>query len=92
MTEPDAALQLGPLAINGTVLTTWGVMAGFTVLALLLRLPAHGALARLHNALEAVVLAIESAIGEVLPAASVRRSCRSSPRCGCSCWSPIWSV
>lgn len=73
MTEPDLALHLGPLAISGTVLTTWGVMAGFTLLALLLRLPAKGGLARLHTALEAVVVAIEGAIGEVLPAAAVRR-------------------
>jgi len=63
--------QLGPLAINNTVATTWGVMLGFTLLALLLRL--KGRSLRWQNAVEALVVAIEGAIGEVLPAAAVRR-------------------
>lgn len=67
----NIVFQLGPLAITNTVLTTWGVMLVFTLLALLSRL--NGRSPRWQNAVEAVVVAIEGAIGEVLPAASVRR-------------------
>lgn len=63
--------QIGPLAISNTVLTTWGVMLAFGLLALLLQL--NGRAARWQNAVEAVVVAIEGAIGEVVPAVSVRR-------------------
>ena len=73
MTEPEFALHIGPLLINGTVLTTWGVMAGFTILALWVRFSANDQGGQLRNAAEAVVVAIEGAIGEVLPAAEVRR-------------------
>lgn len=69
----NAVFNLGPLAIGGTVLTTWGVMLGFTLLVLLLRLRGNGHAPRWQTAIEAVVVAIEGAIGEVLPAASVRR-------------------
>ena len=62
------AFQLGPLPVSNTVLTTWGVMLGFVLPALLLRRSP-----RWQNAVEAVVVAIEGAIGEVLPPASVRR-------------------
>ncbi len=61
------AFQLGPLSLSHTVLTTWGVMLGFTVIGLCLRrFPAW------LNALEAIMVAIETAIGEVLPKSSVR--------------------
>lgn len=63
--------QLGPLAISNTVVTTWGVMLGFVLLTLLLRFSPQPS--SLRNLLEAVVVAIEGAIAEVLPAASVRR-------------------
>ncbi|OAI00245.1 F0F1 ATP synthase subunit A [Methylomonas methanica] len=63
--------QLGPLAISNTVATTWGVMLGFVLLTLLLRFSRQPS--SLRNLLEAVVVAIEGAIAEVLPAASVRR-------------------
>jgi F-type H+-transporting ATPase subunit a len=63
--------QLGPLAISNTVVTTWGVMLGFVLLTLLLRFSRQPS--SLRNLLEAVVVAIEGAIAEVLPAASVRR-------------------
>ncbi|QPK61735.1 F0F1 ATP synthase subunit A [Methylomonas sp. LL1] len=69
----DVVFRLGPLAISNTVLTTWGVMAGFGLLAILLRLPINGQPSRWQNAIEAIVVAIEGAIGEVLPPASVRR-------------------
>ena len=61
------AFQLGPLPLSHTVLTTWGVMLGFAVLGLCLRrLPAW------LNAMEAILVAIEMAIAEVLPKDSVR--------------------
>lgn len=69
----DTIFMLGPLAISGTVITTWGVMAGFGLLIVLLRLRLNKQPSRWQNAVEAVVLAIEGALGEVLPAASVRR-------------------
>ena len=62
------ALQLGPLAISHTVLTTWGVMLVFGLTALLLRKSAY-----LQTAAEMLVVAIELAISEVLPAGSVRK-------------------
>ncbi len=68
----EAVFNLGPLAIGGTVLTTWGVMLGFTLLALFLRLSVNG-YSRPHTAAEAVVVAMEGAIAEVLPADAVRR-------------------
>ncbi len=62
------AFQLGPLPISNTVLTTWEIMLFFAASALLL-----GRSSRWRNAAEAVVVAIEGAIGEILPTASVRR-------------------
>ena len=73
MNHADAALQLGPLAISNTVLTTWGIMLAFTLPALLPHLRLNGQPPRWRAAVEAVVVAIEGAIGEVLPATSVRR-------------------
>lgn len=67
----NTVFQLGPLAISNTVVTTWGVMLGFVLLTLLLRFSRQPS--SLRNLLEAVVVAIEGAIAEVLPAASVRR-------------------
>ncbi len=63
--------QMGPVIISNTVVTTWGIMMGFLLLSLLLRL--SGPPSRLNNAIEAIVVAIEGAIGEVLPTAAVRR-------------------
>jgi F-type H+-transporting ATPase subunit a len=62
------AFQLGPLAISHTVLTTWGIMLVFTMTASLLRKSSY-----LQTAAEVVVVAIELAITEVLPADSVRK-------------------
>lgn len=69
-TESSAyiVLELGPLAISNTVLTTWGVMLVFIVPGLLLRRSPSWL-----NAAEVVVSAIEAAISEVIPADSVRR-------------------
>lgn len=64
-----AVLQFGPLTIGGTVLTTWGVMALFLLLGLLLRVRRFSVLS---EAMEAAIVAIEAAIAEVLPEAAVR--------------------
>lgn len=68
-TSSAVVFELGPLAISNTVLTTWGVMAVFAGLGLWRVMYPTG---RLQNALEAVVVSIETAISEVLPAAQVR--------------------
>ncbi len=64
--------QIGPVIISNTVVTTWGIMMGFLLIGLLLRLSGPPS-SRLNNAIEAIVVAIEGAIGEVLPTAAVRR-------------------
>ncbi len=69
-TASSSIFQIGTLEIGRTVVTTWGVMLLFAALGLLLR---TGRIAGLQNAAEAVIVAIETAIAEVLPAASVRR-------------------
>jgi len=65
----EVVFTIGPIAVSNTVLTTWGVMALFAGLGILRALRPVG---RLQNALEAVVVSIETAIAEVLPAESVR--------------------
>lgn len=65
------AFQLGPLAISNTVLTTWGVILAFSLLALLARLGRSSN--RWQAAAEGIVVAIEAAIGEVLPATQLRQ-------------------
>jgi len=62
------AFQLGPLPISHTVLTTWGIVFFFSLVAWLMRQSP-----KLENIGEIVVVAIEGAISEVLPAASVHR-------------------
>ena len=69
-TAIGGVFQLGPLQIGTTVVTTWGVMLFFVLVGMLLK---FGRFGRLQNAAEVVVVAIESAIGEVLPTAAVRR-------------------
>jgi F-type H+-transporting ATPase subunit a len=66
----NVVFQLGPLAISNTVVTTWGVMLLFVLFALISR---SGRTPGWQNAIEAVVVAIEGAVSEVLPADSVRR-------------------
>lgn len=65
--------HLGEWVISNTVITTWLIMLGFGLLALLLRLSSYQKPSSLHNALEAVLVAIEAAVAEVVPAAAVRR-------------------
>ncbi len=68
----SAALQLAGIPLTDTVLTTWGIMVALAAAGLFLTrglkpLPEMG-----QTAAEAVVATIESAIREVVPAASVR--------------------
>lgn len=65
-------LQLGPLAISDTVVTTWGIMLCFALAAWLLRQHLRDDPSRLQSAAEGVVATIEAAVGEVLPAQAVR--------------------
>lgn len=65
--------HIGPLGISTTVVTTWGVMLLFMLLALLTRFSLRPEPGRLQNAIEAVLIAIEEALKEVLPPASVRQ-------------------
>jgi F-type H+-transporting ATPase subunit a len=69
----EVVWRIGPLAINTTVATTWGVMLLLTLLALLARLGERPEPGRLQNAIEAIVIAIEETLKEVLPPASVRQ-------------------
>lgn len=68
-----AVFSLGPIAISNTVLTSWGIMQGFSLLALLVHVRLNSHASRWQTAVEAVVVAIEGAIGEVLPVTAVRR-------------------
>lgn len=69
-TAANVIFQIGTLEISNTVVTTWGMMLLFTALGLLLK---TGRMAGLQNAAEALIVAIETAIAEVLPSASVRQ-------------------
>ena len=60
--------ELGPLAVTGTVVTTWGIMAALSLVSLLvsrnLKLDDPG---RLQTALEGIVESIEAAVTAVAP-------------------------
>jgi F-type H+-transporting ATPase subunit a len=63
----EPLLTLGPLAISGTVVTTWGIMAGLGLLAWLLTRRLQTEPGPLQTALEGIVLAIDEAVGDVAP-------------------------
>jgi F-type H+-transporting ATPase subunit a len=65
--------RLGPLGISNTVVTTWGVMLLLLLPALLVYVNLKQEPGRLQNLIEAIVIAIEEALQDVLPPASVRR-------------------
>jgi F-type H+-transporting ATPase subunit a len=71
-TDDYAVFQLGNFVISNTVLTTWAIMALFSLSALLTRAQLKQQPLRWLNAAEAVVSVIENAIAEVLPSQSVR--------------------
>jgi F-type H+-transporting ATPase subunit a len=58
---------LGPLAITGTVVTTWAIMAVIGLLAWLLTRRLQTDPGALQTAVEGIVLAIEEAVAEVAP-------------------------
>lgn len=65
--------QIGPIGISNTVVTTWGIMLLFTLLALAVRWQLKTEPNRLQTAAETVLIAIEEALKELLPPGSVRR-------------------
>ena len=65
--------QVGPLGISSTVVTTWGILLLFALLALLGHLTLRTAPGRLQTAIEAILIAIEEALKEVLPPNAVRQ-------------------
>jgi F-type H+-transporting ATPase subunit a len=69
----NVLFQWGPLAITDTVATTWGVMLFLALAALLLTRGLSPLPARRQTVAEGIVATIERAIGEVVPAAAVRR-------------------
>jgi F-type H+-transporting ATPase subunit a len=73
-----AIFSLGPIAISDTVVTTWGIMVGFGLLAWLVHFRLNSHASRWQTAVEAMVVAIEGG--------------RLWRPYGCSCWWPIWWV
>lgn len=68
-----AVFRLGPLPITDTVLTTWGIVAALGLCAFVLSRRLRAEPDRWQSAAESAVAVAEAAIGEVLPAAAVRR-------------------
>lgn len=66
-------LQLGAVTIGNAVITTWLIMLGFSVLALLMHVTSQQNPSRLQNAVEAILVAIEATIIEVVPGTNVRQ-------------------
>ncbi|MGJ0486661.1 MAG: F0F1 ATP synthase subunit A [Methylomicrobium sp.] len=69
----EIIVKIGPIGLSNTVITTWGIMLLFTLLSLLVRLQLKTEPDRLQTAIEAILIAIEEAMKELLPAESVRR-------------------
>lgn len=65
--------QIGPIGISSTVVTTWGIMLLFVLLALLGHLTLRTSPGKLQTAIEAILIAIEEALKEVLPPNAVRQ-------------------
>ena len=66
-------IRVGNLSITDTVVTTWGIMLVLAVAGTLVSRRLKVNPQRWQTALEGVVVAIEAAIAEVLPAAATRR-------------------
>lgn len=69
----NVLFNLGPLAVTDTVATTWAVMLFLGLAAVLLTRRPAVLPARRQSIAEGIVAVIERAIGEVVPAAAVRR-------------------
>jgi F-type H+-transporting ATPase subunit a len=68
----SVVLRIGLLAITDTVVTTWAIMAVLALAARALTRRLEPAPSRRQSIAEGIVVAIENAIREVLPAAAVR--------------------
>ena len=68
----NIAFRLGPLAITDTVVTTWGIMLAFGLLAAFLSRRLQDEPARWQVALEGIVATLEAAIADVVPQAARR--------------------
>jgi F-type H+-transporting ATPase subunit a len=69
----NIVIRLGSLAITDTVVTTWWIMLSFALAGFIITRRLKPEPARWQTALEGVVVTIEAAIAEVLPAAATRR-------------------
>jgi F-type H+-transporting ATPase subunit a len=65
-------LQVGPLDITDTVVTTWGIMAVLAAGAFLVSRHLRPEPSRWQTAVEGVIAAIESAVTELVPAQAVQ--------------------
>jgi F-type H+-transporting ATPase subunit a len=65
--------HLGPLSISDTVVTTWGIMACFFLIAYVVSRRLKPEPSRWQTAVEGVVVTIESAISDVIPGPMARR-------------------
>ena len=70
--EAAIAWHLGALTISETVLTTWGIMLFIALLALLLTRNLSASPTRKQTIAEMIVVAMESAVADVIPAQTVR--------------------
>lgn len=68
----EPVLELGPLAITGTVVTTWIIMAAVATLAWAVSRRLRTDPGRLQTAVEGVVAAIEHAVAAAAPAQAAR--------------------
>jgi len=67
MEEPSVLIQWGGLAITGTVVTTWAIIAVLGLFAWLMSMRLAIQPGPLQTALEGIVVTIENAIAEVAP-------------------------
>ena len=64
--------RLGPLPITDTVLITWGIMACFALMALVVSRRLKPEPSRWQTAIEGIVATIETAISDVIPGTMAR--------------------
>jgi F-type H+-transporting ATPase subunit a len=67
MNPNDFTINLGPLVLSDTVLTTWGIMLVMGLAAWFLSRRLATRPGMLQSGMEGIVIAFEEAIGEVLP-------------------------
>ena len=69
----EIIFQLGPIGITNTVMTSWAITLAFTLLALFLRMRLRPEPGRFQTAIEAILIAIEETLKDVLPSNTVRQ-------------------